>query len=88
MLQVTKRIALVVGLTIALAGCGISGPASVAGLRRVVGTDLIGARGATPADQRRIDRTVVGICAGKVWTQRECARHGDVSRAPSSAGAE
>ncbi|MEJ8308983.1 hypothetical protein [Agrobacterium larrymoorei] len=75
-------------MTAALAGCGTSGPASVARLRRVVGTDWIGARGATPADQRRIDRTVVGICAGKVWTQRECARHGDVSRATSSAGAE
>ncbi|WP_234895683.1 hypothetical protein [Sinorhizobium medicae] len=40
------------------------------------GTDLIGARGATPADQRTIDRTVVGICAGAVWTEGECARHG------------
>lgn len=52
----------------------------MAGLRRVVGTDLVGARGATPADQREIDRTVVGICAGKVWTSEECAHHGLVSR--------
>jgi hypothetical protein len=43
----------------------------------VVGTDLIGARGATSADQRKIDRTVVGICAADVWTREECARHGD-----------
>ncbi|WP_457662862.1 hypothetical protein [Sinorhizobium medicae] len=48
------------------AACGTSAPANVAGLRRVVGTDLIGARGATPADQRKIDRTVVGICAAAV----------------------
>ncbi|MEH3111495.1 MAG: hypothetical protein PGN22_15490 [Agrobacterium cavarae] len=88
MLQVTRRMALVVVMTAALTGCGISGPGNVAGLRRVVGVDLIGARGATFADQRRIDKTVVGLCAGKVWTQRECARHGEVSRAPSSMGAE
>ncbi|MGV1752780.1 hypothetical protein [Agrobacterium sp. CG674] len=71
------RTVLVIGLTIALAGCGISGPGNVSGLRRVVGTDLIGARGATPADQAKIDRTAVGICAGGVWTRQECARHGN-----------
>ncbi|RVJ51631.1 hypothetical protein CN175_15445 [Sinorhizobium meliloti] len=59
------------------AACGTSAPANVAGLRRVVGTDLIGARCATPADQRKIDRTVVGICAAAVWTEKECARHGE-----------
>lgn len=59
------------------AGCGTSAPASVAGLRQVVGTDLIGARGATPADQRKIDRAVVGVCAASVWTKVECARHGE-----------
>ncbi|MCA1370010.1 hypothetical protein I6F15_21735 [Bradyrhizobium sp. BRP14] len=60
-----------------LAGCGTSGPASVSGLREVVGTELVSARGATPADQRRIDRTVVGLCAASVWTRAECARHGE-----------
>jgi hypothetical protein len=66
-------------LTVASMGaaCGTSATANVAGLRRVVGTDLIGARGATPADQRKIDRTVVGICAAAVWTEGECARHGE-----------
>ncbi|MGN7749708.1 hypothetical protein [Sinorhizobium sp. 22678] len=64
-------------LIFALQGCGTSAPASVDGLRRVVGTDLVGARGATPADQRKIDRTVVGICAAAVWTKAECARHGE-----------
>ncbi|MGZ2471972.1 MULTISPECIES: hypothetical protein [Sinorhizobium/Ensifer group] len=57
-------------LTFALQGCGSSAPASADGLRRVVGTDLIGGRGGTPADQRKIDRTVVGICAAAVWTRR------------------
>lgn len=64
-------------LTPALAGCGTSRPASADALRRIVGTDLIGARGATAEDQRRIDRTVVGICAGGVWTRQECGRHGE-----------
>ncbi|MDW9598176.1 hypothetical protein GOB46_08860 [Sinorhizobium meliloti] len=67
-------------LTFALQGCGTSAPASADGLRRVVGTDLVGARGATPADQRKIDRTVVGICAAAVWTKAECARHGEAQQ--------
>lgn len=67
-------------LTFALQGCGTSAPASADGLRRVVGSDLIGARGATPADQRKIDRTVVGICAAAVWTKAECARHGEAQQ--------
>ena len=62
-----------------LAGCGISGPADVSGLRNVVGTELVGARGATATEQRRIDRTVVGLCAASVWTRAECARHGERS---------
>ncbi|CCE96306.1 hypothetical protein [Sinorhizobium fredii] len=60
-----------------LAGCGTSAPANVSGLRAVVRTDLAGARGATAADQRRIDRTVVGLCAASVWTKGECAKHGE-----------
>lgn len=62
------------------AGCGTSAPADVIGLRRVVGTDLIGARGATANDQRKIDRTAVGLCAGGVWTKSECASHGEWGR--------
>ncbi|RVH03372.1 hypothetical protein [Sinorhizobium meliloti] len=64
-------------LTFALQGCGTLALASVGGLRRVGGTDLIGARGATPEDQRKIDRTVVGICGAAVWTRAECAKHGE-----------
>ncbi|PSS59837.1 hypothetical protein C6558_36035 [Ensifer sp. NM-2] len=71
------RAMLALTMTLALTGCGTSAPASVDGLRRVVGTDLVGARGATPADQRNIDRTVVGLCAGGVWTNAECVRHGE-----------
>nr|WP_225166539.1 hypothetical protein [Ensifer sp. IC4062] len=71
----TRSVALLMPALV-LAGCGISGPADVTGLRRVVGTDLAGARGATPADQHRIDRTVVGLCAAAVWAKAECLRHG------------
>lgn len=60
-----------------LAGCGTSGPADVSGLRGIVGSELAGARGATQADQRKIDRTVVGLCAASVWTRAECAKHGE-----------
>jgi predicted small lipoprotein YifL len=60
-----------------LAGCGTSAPANVPGLRQVLGTDLIGARGATDADQRKIDRTIVRGCAADVWTADECGRHGE-----------
>lgn len=38
-------------------------------------TDLIGAKGATPEDQRKIDRTMVGPCANKVFTSAECQKH-------------
>ncbi|CAN7515343.1 MULTISPECIES: hypothetical protein [Brucella/Ochrobactrum group] len=58
-----------------LAGCGHSGPANVSGVRSVLGTDLLGARGATDADQRKIDRTIVRGCAGGVWSKDECAKH-------------
>jgi hypothetical protein len=77
MLRVTAPIAAVMISTFALQGCGTSAPASAAGLKRAVGTDLIGARGATDADQRKIDRTVVGICAADLWTRAQCARHGE-----------
>ena len=63
-----------------LAGCGTSVPGNVAGLRRVVGVDLIGARGMSDEDQRKIDRTVVRLCAGGVWRREECVRHGEVVR--------
>ncbi|MCJ8030000.1 hypothetical protein KYK30_31710 [Shinella yambaruensis] len=58
------------------AGCGTSAPADVTGLRRVVGTDLVGARGATAGDQRKIDRTVVALCAAGVWSRPDCEQHG------------
>ncbi|TWH28918.1 MULTISPECIES: hypothetical protein [unclassified Aminobacter] len=43
--------------------------------RSIVGTSLIGARGATAADQDKIDDTIAGLCGARAWTQSECARH-------------
>ncbi|MDX0574931.1 hypothetical protein GOL45_27860 [Sinorhizobium medicae] len=43
--------------------------------RAVVGTSLVGARGATPADQDKIDETVAGLCGARVWTKEECSAH-------------
>lgn len=60
-----------------LAGCGTSAPVGVDGLRRVVGTDLLGARGLDDANQRKIDRTVVRLCAARVWTPTQCGHHSD-----------
>ena len=47
------KVLLIMTPAVMLAGCGNSGPANVAGLKRVVRTDLLGARGLTDADQRR-----------------------------------
>ncbi|WP_336622298.1 hypothetical protein [Rhizobium sp. S152] len=44
--------------------------------RSIVGTSLIGAKGATSKDQDAIDDTAAGLCAAGVWTSSECAAHG------------
>jgi hypothetical protein len=61
--------------------CGASGPANVSGLHQVVETDLLGTRGLTDGDQRRIDRTLVRLCAGRAYSAKECAQH-DLPAAP------
>lgn len=73
----TLRMMLVGSSMLALASCvGTSPQVDVSGIRRVVGTDLIGVRGATAEDQRRVNRTVVGLCQTAAWTGAECAAHG------------
>lgn len=76
----TGALAIVAALSVA--GCTTSKPAPVTvdGLRAVVGTSLIGARGATLADQGKIDETAAGLCGGGVWSPSECARHGRETR--------
>jgi len=68
----------VVSLIIAsalLQGCTTLGPASVNGLSEIVGTNLVGAKGATPQDQDKINRTVARLCAGGVWNKKICEAH-------------
>lgn len=69
-------------LAVLLAGCSTSRPATAdkadigKAVRAVAGTSLIGARGASAADQDKIDDTAAGLCGAKAWTGSECARHG------------
>lgn len=63
------------------AGCTTSKPGNAAkadlakGTRAIIGTELIGTRGATPRDQDNIDDTVAGACAVGVYGPEECERH-------------
>lgn len=69
--------------TVALTGCLPTSPqVDVSGIRRVVGTDLIGVRGLTREDQRRVDRTVAGMCGAGAFTRRECAEHAGPVQSP------
>ncbi|WP_087587168.1 hypothetical protein [Nitratireductor soli] len=73
-----KNAVLTCAAALALAACSTSKPAPVTtdGLRKVVGTSLVGTRGATAKDQFAIDETVAGMCGAHVWSAGECARHG------------
>ncbi|NRQ14616.1 hypothetical protein [Ensifer sesbaniae] len=74
-------LALIVASALSAAGCTSTGRVNASKeqlnltARAVVGTSLIGARGATPADQDKIDDTVAGICGARVWTKEECSAH-------------
>lgn len=50
-------------------------------MRQIVGTDIIGARGATERDQTAIDLTVAGPCEVGIYRQQECRRHREASAA-------
>ncbi|MBB99121.1 MAG: hypothetical protein CML67_06245 [Rhodobacteraceae bacterium] len=70
------------GAALTMAGCMTTAPVGAKAeiretIRVVVGTDLIGARGATARDQRKIDVTAAGLCNAQVWTGPECRRHGE-----------
>lgn len=59
-----------------LTACGTGGTIDVAAMRRTVGTDLIGVKGATVEDQNNINRTVVRLGAAKIYTSGDLATHG------------
>ena len=52
-------------------------------MRRIVGTELIGAKGATEADQDKINGTVVRLGRAKIYTPDELSRHGKITEAPT-----
>jgi hypothetical protein len=83
-----QRIALVLTVACALSAAGCTSTQRVSAskerlnlaARSVVGTALIGARGATPQDQGKIDETVAGLCGSATWTKTECAAHDEAGR--------
>lgn len=76
-----RRLVLCVGFAVTLASCTTSKPGSAAkddiarGARAIIGTSLIGARGATDRDQDKIDDTVAGACSVGTFNKTECRRH-------------
>nr|WP_245363406.1 hypothetical protein [Neorhizobium galegae] len=75
------RLALTVACAVSAAACTSTQQVSASKgqlsrtARAIVGTSLIGARGATPDDQDAIDDTVAGVCGAGVWTPGECLAH-------------
>nr|WP_046665435.1 hypothetical protein [Neorhizobium galegae] len=75
------RLALTVACAVSAAACtstqqvGASKGQLSRTARAIVGTSLIGARGATPDDQEAIDDTVAGVCGAGIWTPGECLAH-------------
>lgn len=82
-----KRIALVLIVACAVSAAGCTSTAQVSAskqrlnqaARSIVGTSLIGAEGATAADQDKIDETIAGLCGARAWTTEECERN-DMAR--------
>jgi len=80
------RLAFVVACALSAVACTSTQQASVAKgqlqstARAIVGTSLIGARGATAKDQEKIDETVAGVCGSQTWTAEECAAHDRASK--------
>lgn len=70
-----------------LVGCTGTGTVTDASdktnMRRIIGTDLIGARGATEADQDKINTTVVRLGRTAIYTPAELAAHGQAIASPS-----
>lgn len=68
-------------IAVTLAGCttsqqGSAGKEDLAkAARGIIGTSLIGTKGASTRDQDNIDDTVAGACAVGTFTTTECLRH-------------
>jgi hypothetical protein len=66
--------ALLIRMPAVLVGCRAPETAIVSGLHQVVGTDLLGARGLTDGDQRRIDQTARSDSVPAAYTAQRNAR--------------
>jgi len=92
----TQLSALALCVSIAVtAGCSTTRPPLAAdsktlarAVRSVVGTSLIGTKGATPSDQNGIDDSVAGICAIGAYTASECERHDKATQPEKKPAAE
>ncbi len=67
--------ALFLSAVLMMAGCSTLQPANVAGVDRVIGDVLPGAKGETVADQNRIDETVARACSAGLYTTQLCDLH-------------
>lgn len=84
--QMSRNVLVLCVVTALIAGCSTTsqqGSAAkedlVRATRSIVGTELVGAKGATARDQDKIDDTVSGLCATRVYTKDECQRHQEVA---------
>lgn len=74
-------LALIVACAVSAGGCTSMGRVNASKeqlnltARAIVGTSLIGARGAAATEQDKIDDTVAGLCGARVWTKAECSAH-------------
>lgn len=73
------RQALFCGAVSMMAACSTLQPANVAGVDRLIGDELPGAKGETIADQDRIDDTVARACASGLYSPALCILHTKVS---------
>ncbi|HTO29906.1 MAG TPA: hypothetical protein VL202_01810 [Pararhizobium sp.] len=83
-----QRIALPLTVACALSAAGCSSTQQVSAskqklnltARAIVGTSLVGAWGATPRDQDKIDEAVAGLCGAGAWTKAECMAHDEAGQ--------
>ena len=76
------RFVVLVWSVLLVAGCSTSpkAPATANAAREALTDDLPGTKGATRADQERIDNTVAGGCGAAIWPRAVCRRHNKVAR--------
>ena len=76
-----RKLALCGAIALITAGCTPSvresawTPDLARAARGIMGTELIGTKGATKQDQDNIDDTVAGACSVGVYNPTECQRH-------------